>query len=187
MFSLIFARINGWAINREAGDLRRHHAHYDVNCNVGNTMRRPWYPVRCGTHIIYIKRWFRENTFALCLWWKCGLHQDENTQNSIFRWVSVQILNNIPQSLLLLPFGLYLYSVTPKHPWWRHQMETFSALLAIVREIHRSPVNFPHKGQWRGALMFALICVLINGWVNNRKAGDLRRYRAHYGVIVMSH
>ena len=37
-----------------------------------------------------------------------------------------------------------------------------------------------------GALMFSLICVQINGWVNNRKAGDLRRYRTHYVVIVMS-
>ena len=46
-------------------------------------------------------------------------------------------------------------------------------------------VNSPHKGQWRGALMFSLICVWINDWVNNREAGDLRRYRAHYDVIVM--
>ena len=70
--------------------------------------------------------------------------------------------------------------------WWRHQMETFSALLAIWRGIHRSPVNSPHKGQWRGALMFSLICVWIIVWVNNREAGDLRRYRAHYDVIVMN-
>ena len=55
----------------------------------------------------------------------------------------------------------------------------------VVRGIHRSPVNSPHKGQWRGALMFSLICVWINSWINNRKAGDLRRYRAHYDVIVM--
>ena len=34
-------------------------------------------------------------------------------------------------------------------------------------------------------LMFSLICVWINGWLNNREAGDLRRYRAHYDVIVM--
>ena len=33
--------------------------------------------------------------------------------------------------------------------------------------------------------MFSLICVWINGWVNNREAGDLKRYRAHYGVTVM--
>ena len=34
--------------------------------------------------------------------------------------------------------------------------------------------------------MFSLICVWMNSWVNNREAGDLRRYRAHYDVIVMS-
>ena len=44
----------------------------------------------------------------------------------------------------------------------------------------------PHTGQWRGALMFSLICAWINGWVNNREAGDLRCYRAHYDVIVMA-
>ena len=48
------------------------------------------------------------------------------------------------------------------------------------------PVNSPHKGQWRGALMFSLICVWINGWVNNRGAGDLRRCRGHYDVIVVT-
>ena len=55
----------------------------------------------------------------------------------------------------------------------------------FVRGIHRSPVNSPHKGQWRGALMFSLICISINDWVNNREAGDLRRYRGHYDVTVM--
>ena len=33
--------------------------------------------------------------------------------------------------------------------------------------------------------MFSLICIWINGWVNNREAGHLRRYLAHYYVIVM--
>ena len=65
-------------------------------------------------------------------------------------------------------------------------METFSALLAFERGIHRSPVNSPHKGQWRKALMFSLICTWINSWVNNREAGDLRRYRVHHDVIVMN-
>ena len=69
--------------------------------------------------------------------------------------------------------------------WWRHQMETFSALLALCMGIHRWPVNSQHKGQWRGALMFSLICVWINGSVNNRETGDLRRYRAHYDVTAM--
>ena len=64
---------------------------------------------------------------------------------------------------------------------WKH----FPRYWPFVRGIHRSSVNSPHKGQWRGALMFSLICVWINGWVNNRGAGDLRRYRAHYDVTVM--
>ena len=55
----------------------------------------------------------------------------------------------------------------------------------FVREIHRSPVNSPHKGQWRGALMFSLICAWINARVNNREAGDLRRYRPYYDVTIM--
>ena len=64
---------------------------------------------------------------------------------------------------------------------WRH----FPRYWPFVRRIHRSPVNSPHKGQWRGALMFTLICARIKGRVNNCKAGDLRRNRAHYDVIVM--
>ena len=48
--------------------------------------------------------------------------------------------------------------------WWRHQMETFSALLALCGGIHRSYVVSPHKGQWRGALMFSLICTWTIGW-----------------------
>ena len=64
---------------------------------------------------------------------------------------------------------------------WKH----FPRNWPFMRGIHRSPMNSPHKGQWRGALMFPLICAWIHGWVNNRKAGDLRRYRTHYDVTVM--
>ena len=64
---------------------------------------------------------------------------------------------------------------------WKH----FPRYWPFVRGIHRSLVNSPHKGQWRRALMFSLICVWINGWVNNHEAGDLRRRRTQYDVIVM--
>ena len=64
---------------------------------------------------------------------------------------------------------------------WKH----FPRYWPFVRGIHRSPVNSPHKGQRRGALMFILICARINGWVNTREAGDLRWHRAHYDVTVM--
>ena len=64
---------------------------------------------------------------------------------------------------------------------WKH----FPRYWPFVGGIHRWPVNSPHKGQWRRTLMFSLICAWINGWVNNRAAGDLRRHRVHYDVIVM--
>ena len=64
---------------------------------------------------------------------------------------------------------------------WKH----FPHYWPFVRGIHRSPMDTPHKGQWRGAFMFSLICARINGWVNNGKSGDLRRHRAHYDVTVM--
>ena len=65
---------------------------------------------------------------------------------------------------------------------WKH----FPRYWPFVRGIHRSHVNSPHKGQRRGTLIFSLICACINGWVNNRKAGDLRRHRIHYYLTVMS-
>ena len=64
---------------------------------------------------------------------------------------------------------------------WKH----FLCHWPFVRGIRRSPVNSLHKGQWRGALMFSLICAWINDWVNNRGAGDLRSHSAHYDVTVM--
>ena len=54
------------------------------------------------------------------------------------------------------------------------------------RGIQRSPVNSPHKGQWRGALVSSFICAWRNVGINNRYAGDLRRHRAHYDVTIMS-
>ena len=40
------------------------------------------------------------------------------------------------------------------HTWWRHQMETISVLLTLCEGIHRSPMDSPHKGQWREAFVF---------------------------------
>ena len=61
---------------------------------------------------------------------------------------------------------------------WKH----FPSYWTLMWEIHRSPVNSPHKAQWRG--MFSLICAWTHGWVNNWDAGDLRRHHAHHNVIV---
>ena len=138
MFSLICAWINDWINSREAGDLRRHRGHYDVN-------------------VMYE---------GLCL--------------VVFTFSSHPDPFEFPYSPVLL------------HWYWGNRIhddvikwKKFPRYWPFVRGIHWSPVNSPHKGQWRGALMFTLICARINGWVNNGEAGDLRRHRAHYDVIVM--
>ena len=61
---------------------------------------------------------------------------------------------------------------------WKH----FPRYWPLVRGIHQSPVDSP---QWRGALMFSLICACITCWANNRDAGDLRRHRANHCLTVM--
>ena len=64
---------------------------------------------------------------------------------------------------------------------WKHFLRHWS----FVRGIHRSPVNSPHNGQWRGALIFSFIYAQTNGWANLWDTGDLRRHRAHYDITVM--
>ena len=91
---------------------------------------------------------------------------------------------SIYEKTVVLKWGLGSQAVTNNHDdviEWKH----FPRYWPFVRGIHRSPVNSTHKGQWRGALMFSLICSWINGWINNREAGHLRRHRVHYVVIVM--
>ena len=63
-------------------------------------------------------------------------------------------------------------------------METFSALLALCAG--NSPVTgeFPAQRPVTQSFDVSLICAWINGWVNNREVGDLRRHLAHYDVSV---
>ena len=75
--------------------------------------------------------------------------------------------------------------VTKLHDKDIQAFEISSALLVLCKENHQSPVDSPHKGQWREIFMFYLIYASRNGWANNRDAGELRRHRAHYDVIVM--
>ena len=74
---------------------------------------------------------------------------------------------------------------TDIYAWCRHQMKTFSALLAICAG--NSPVTgeFHAQGPVTRSFNVFFDLRLINGWVNNREAGDLRIYRVHYDVIVM--
>ena len=87
----------------------------------------------------------------------------------------------------------FVYIVTPqiahKHIFFSmspvHRIGCVFMMTSSNGNIFRVTGHFPHKGQWRVALMFTLISVWINDSVNNREAGDLKRYRPHYDVIVM--
>ena len=62
----------------------------------------------------------------------------------------------------------------------------FPSYWPFVCGIHQPPMDSPHKGHWRAALMFYLICAWTKRWVNNGDTYDLRRHRAHYDLSVMN-
>ena len=107
----------------------------------------------------------------MCVSLRGPLFNSNNKNNIFFLSVSNKLLSLTACSpdwkQLLLHYNEYAL--------WRHQMETFFALLAIC--VGNSPVTVE--------LMFSLICAWINGLVNKGEAGDLRRHRAHYDVAVM--
>ena len=66
-------------------------------------------------------------------------------------------------------------------PWWRHQMETFSALLVICAGNSLVTGQFPaQRPVTRSFDVF--FDLRLN---NNREPGDLRRHRVHYDVTEM--
>ena len=64
-------------------------------------------------------------------------------------------------------------------------METFSALLVICAGNSPVPGEFPAQRPVTRSFDVFFDLRWINGWVNNREAGDLRSYRAHYDVALM--
>ena len=69
--------------------------------------------------------------------------------------------------------------------WWRHQMETFSTLLAICAGNSPVPGAFPAQRPVTRSFDVFFDLRLKKKFVNNREASDLRRHRAHYDVIVI--
>ena len=90
-----------------------------------------------------------------------------------------------PQNLTRLPRCLHWYMECNSHVMTTSSNGNIFRITGPL--CGNSPVNSPHKGQWRGALIFSLICAWTKGWVNNLDAGDLRRHLAHYNVTVMLH
>ena len=88
----------------------------------------------------------------------------------------------IPTSKLPMPDEEHTWETHDDVIKWKH----FPRCWPSVQGIHRSAVNHPHKTSDADLWYFLWSAPWINNWVNNREAGDLRRHRAHYDVIVVS-
>ena len=127
-------------------------------------------------------------TFQMQIWWFEDYHQAWPWPGAECICLNVCETHEIPSEILYLQlhsqFACDFITICTCHDnviKWKH----FPHYWPFVWGIHQSPVNSPHKGQWRGALMFSLIFVWTNGWENNRDAGDLRCHCTHYDVTVM--
>ena len=86
----------------------------------------------------------------------------------------------------LIIVAVFALLQTNSRPDWHNMMTSSNRMIIrVTGPLCGEFTGHPHKGQWRGFFMFSLSCVWINGWVNNRVAGDLRRHRAHCDVIMM--
>ena len=75
---------------------------------------------------------------------------------------------------------------TTHKPWWRHQMETFSALLALCKGNPSVTGGFPSQRLVTQSLMFSLVCLWTNVWANSRDAGDLRCHDPRWDITAMN-
>ena len=158
LWTISDAWINCWVNNRVAGDLRRYRAHYDVT-----------------------------------------VMQDCNIRRHQFTY------ENFPVTLSIYPVKVTHLVLTMKLPtklWWILNICPYKPCSHMMTPSNGNifRVTDPLCGEFNGhrwiprtkASDAELWCFLwtisdawINCWVNNRVAGDLRRYRAHYDVTVM--
>ena len=130
---------------------------------------------------------------GLCPWYPPLAHKSQNiidyksTLVQVMAWHSRLIMIRITLSFSVVTIALlpFLTVATRNNIYdgvikWKH-----FPLNCLCVGNSQITVNSPHKGQWRGALMFSLICTRTNVWVNNRDAGDLRLHWAHYDITVM--
>ena len=122
MFSLICASINGWVNNREAGDLRRHHAHYDVN-----VMTMCFMSLALSIRIMFILPLVRDH-------W--------NSKTTLSSHYSDVIMSAMPSQIT----GVSIVCSTVCSGTDQRKVQS-SASMVSMNGIHRWPVDSPQKGQ----------------------------------------
>ena len=119
-------------------------------------------------HLTISQHWFRQwlgagqvtshylNQWWLMFWRMCASLGLNELNFSIYHTVGSVALHEYCVISRLVCQWRFIHDDVIK---WKH----FPRHWPFVRVIHRSPVNYPHNGQWRGALMFSLICAWIKG------------------------
>ena len=121
-----------WVNNREPGDLRRYRAHYDVSVMIVVVPM----PVKLHFHIK------GNHTKTVCTSTKIKLYIIPVSSGF---WSLQTAYKKILPDFQIIYF-MVKWKVFETHldiSWWRHQMETFSALLAICAGNSPVPGEFP--------------------------------------------
>ena len=119
-------------------------------------------------HLIYHPHWLTVSYLFYVYWRYCTVYQ---TGAIVRRIMNLVVIAWVSENLVRKTKTIYLHGYicvihTPPQgpPQWTHE----------------SPLTRTHT-----SLIFSLICAWTHGWVNNRYASDLRRYRTHYDLTVM--
>ena len=82
-------------------------------------------------------------------------------------------VSRIPETMAAVAAGILVVECTGTRLNWggKHdhaiKRKHFLCNWPFVRENHRSTMDSPHKGQWRRALMFSLMCAWTKDWRNS--------------------
>ena len=127
-------------------------------------MKYVWFSLKGYWNMIYMVSLMMSNGWFM--WWLVTFKHKAITWNNVYEGSGIYAITRSQRTKsgwhLAMPF-------CDQFSWWRHQMGPFSALLALCVGNSPALVNSLHNGQWRGVLMFSLICVWINDWVNNHE------------------
>ena len=108
-------------------------------------------------------------------------YQGYNSRHFIWGFFSLkEVIQIETASMDNYPLNKAFWLIT----WWRHQMETFSALLALCAG--NSPVTVEFPTQRTVARIFDIFFDLCLNERLSKQSGDLRRNRVLYDVTVMN-
>ena len=132
----------------------------DIMQSIGNSSRKTWqhHRLQRKEHSLPGRGWSL-NDFPEFKYWRRTKRYFSYLHSVPLCLCRIGNIYRIQKITDLMKLFQCIWKIHFKH---RHddviKWKQFPRYWPFVRGIHRSPVNSPHKGQLRGALMFTLIC-----------------------------